>query len=53
MPVMCAALSGTSIDAGAVWLWWISNRALETKKEGAQVVNIEYDEVTMLIEASL
>ncbi|KIR73777.1 hypothetical protein I310_02450 [Cryptococcus deuterogattii CA1014] len=40
MPVMCAALSGTSIDAGAVWLWWIANRALETKKEGAQVANI-------------
>ncbi|KIR78546.1 hypothetical protein I306_04474 [Cryptococcus gattii EJB2] len=50
MPVMCAALSGTSIDAGAVWLWWIANRALETKKDGAQVVNIGYDEVTMLIE---
>ncbi|KIR99468.1 hypothetical protein L804_03098 [Cryptococcus deuterogattii 2001/935-1] len=40
MPVMCASLSGTSIDAGAVWLWWIANRALETKKEGAQVANI-------------
>lgn len=50
MPVLCAALSGTSIDAGAVWLWWIANRALESKKEGAQVVNVGYDEMTMLIE---
>lgn len=53
MPVLCAALSGTSIDAGAVWLWWIANRALESKKEGAQIVNVGYDEVTVLIEASL
>ncbi|OWZ42707.1 hypothetical protein C349_03540 [Cryptococcus neoformans var. grubii Br795] len=50
MPVLCAALSGTSIDAGAVWLWWIANRALESKKEGAQIVNVGYDEVTVLIE---
>ncbi|TYJ57831.1 hypothetical protein B9479_001441 [Cryptococcus floricola] len=47
MPVLCAALSGTSVDAGIVWLWWIVNESQNGKK-GA--LNVGYEEVTMLLE---
>ncbi|WVQ75064.1 hypothetical protein IAR50_004673 [Cryptococcus sp. DSM 104548] len=47
MPVLCAALSRTSVDAGIVWLWYIVNEAANGKK-GA--VKVGFEEVTMLLE---
>ncbi|WVQ79315.1 hypothetical protein IAT38_001412 [Cryptococcus sp. DSM 104549] len=50
MPVICAALSGTSVDAGAAWVWWMVHRVMTTEKDGKPELVIDYDEATMLIE---
>nr|ODN95588.1 hypothetical protein L204_04129 [Cryptococcus depauperatus CBS 7855] len=50
MPVLCAALSGTSVDAGVAWLWWLVNDATKRKRDGNQNIDVSYDNVAMLVE---
>ncbi|WVQ95974.1 hypothetical protein IAU59_003073 [Kwoniella sp. CBS 9459] len=50
MPILCAALSGSSVDAGVTWTWALVNRSKQETAAGQKGLILEYDNASMLIE---
>ncbi|WWC92924.1 uncharacterized protein L201_007887 [Kwoniella dendrophila CBS 6074] len=50
MPILCSALSGSSVDAGITYLWSFIHHSLSTKDGYYQGDLIEYDNASMLLE---
>ncbi|OCF41984.1 hypothetical protein I317_04176 [Kwoniella heveanensis CBS 569] len=50
MPILCAALSGSSVDAGVTWTWALVHRSGQEQGAGHKGLTLDYDNASMLIE---
>ncbi|WVF68427.1 hypothetical protein IAT40_003192 [Kwoniella sp. CBS 6097] len=50
MPLLCAALSGSSVDAAVTWTWALVHRSSQEREAGQAGLLLEYDNASMLVE---